>query len=45
MRFIRFQAADIFGMAKNVANTAGHLGKAVDDQCVFDGSVIDVFVR
>lgn len=39
--FIRLQFTDIFGMLKNVAITAGQLGKALDNRCMFDGSAIE----
>ena len=45
VEFIRLQFTDIFGMLKNVAITAGQLGKALDNRCIFDGSAIEGFVR
>ncbi len=45
VEFIRLQFTDIFGMLKNVAITAGQLGKALDNRCMFDGSAIEGFVR
>jgi glutamine synthetase len=45
VEFIRLQFTDIFGMLKNVAITAGQLEKALDNQCMFDGSSIEGFVR
>lgn len=43
--FIRLQFTDIFGALKNVAITASQLEKALDNQCMFDGSSIEGFVR
>lgn len=43
--FIRLQFTDMFGNLKNVAVTASQLQKALDNQCMFDGSAIDGFVR
>ncbi len=45
VRFIRLQFTDIFGILKNVAITPGQLEKALDDQCMFDGSSIEGFAR
>lgn len=45
VEFIRLQFTDIFGMLKNVAITAKQLRKALDNQCMFDGSAIEGFVR
>lgn len=45
VEFIRLQFTDIFGMLKNVALTASQLERALDNQCMFDGSAIDGFVR
>ncbi len=45
VRFIRLQFTDIFGAFKNVAITAGQLQKALSNQCMFDGSSIEGFVR
>ncbi|NLV35598.1 MAG: type I glutamate--ammonia ligase [Clostridiaceae bacterium] len=45
VQFIRLQFTDIFGMLKNVAITAKQLEKALDNQCMFDGSSIEGFVR
>ncbi|HOQ07640.1 MAG TPA: type I glutamate--ammonia ligase [Clostridiales bacterium] len=45
VEFIRLQFTDIFGMLKNVAITAGQLEKALNNQCMFDGSSIEGFVR
>ena len=45
IKFIRLQFTDIFGMLKNVAITASQIEKAVNNQCMFDGSSIEGFVR
>ena len=45
VEFIRLQFTDIFGMLKNVSITAKQLEKALDNQCMFDGSSIEGFVR
>lgn len=45
VEFIRLQFTDMFGMLKNVALTASQLERALDNQCMFDGSAIDGFVR
>ena len=45
IQFIRLQFTDIFGTLKNVAITARQLDKALDNQCMFDGSSIEGFVR
>ncbi len=45
VRFIRLQFTDIFGTLKNVAITISQLEKALDNQCMFDGSSIEGFVR
>ncbi len=45
VRFIRLQFTDIFGTLKNVAITPSQLEKALSDQCMFDGSSIEGFVR
>lgn len=45
VEFIRLQFTDIFGTLKNVAITAGQLEKALDNECMFDGSSIEGFVR
>ena len=42
--FIRLQFTDMFGMMKNMAITAGQLEKALNNQCVFDGSSFEGFV-
>lgn len=43
--FIRLQFTDMFGTFKNVAVTSSQLEKALENQCMFDGSSIDGFVR
>ena len=45
VEFIRLQFTDIFGQLKNVAITSSQLEKALDNQCMFDGSAIEGFVR
>ena len=45
VEFIRLQFTDIFGTLKNVAITASHLEKALNNKCMFDGSSIEGFVR
>lgn len=45
VEFVRLQFTDIFGTLKNVAITARQLEKALDNQCMFDGSSIEGFVR
>ena len=43
--FIRLQFTDIGGTLKNVAITKSQLHKALDNECVFDGSSLDGFTR
>ena len=43
--FVNLQFSDIFGIAKSISIAAEHLDKALDGQCMFDGSSIDGFVR
>lgn len=43
--FIRLQFTDILGVMKNVAITASQLAKALENQCMFDGSSIEGFAR
>ena len=43
--FIRLQFTDVFGTVKNIAVTAGQLEQALNNECSFDGSGIDGFVR
>lgn len=45
VEFIRMQFTDILGIFKNVAITSGQLKRALDNQCMFDGSSIEGFVR
>lgn len=45
VRFIRLQFTDIFGTLKNVTITASQLDRALSNQCMFDGSSIEGFVR
>lgn len=45
VEFIRLQFTDLFGTLKNVAVTKSQLEKALNNQCMFDGSSIEGFVR
>ncbi|MEG2083629.1 MAG: type I glutamate--ammonia ligase, partial [Oscillospiraceae bacterium] len=45
VRFIRLQFTDIFGHLKNVAVPVSQLEKVMRDDCMFDGSSIEGFVR
>jgi glutamine synthetase len=45
VEFIRLQFTDIFGNLKNMAVTASQLNKVLENQCMFDGSSIEGFVR
>ena len=45
VEFIRLQFTDMFGNMKNVAITTGQLEKALNNECMFDGSSIEGFVR
>lgn len=45
VEFIRLQFTDMFGELKNVAITASQLEKALNNQCMFDGSAVQGFVR
>ena len=45
VKFIRLQFTDTFGHMKNVAITVSQLEKCLDNQCMFDGSSIEGFVR
>ena len=45
VEFVRLQFTDLFGRMKNVAITVSQLEKALDNDCMFDGSSIDGFVR
>ena len=43
VEFIRLQFTDICGNMKNMAITSSQLEKALDNQCMFDGSSIEGF--
>lgn len=43
VEFIRLQFADIFGNLKNVAITSSQLERALNNECMFDGSSIEGF--
>ena len=45
VEFIRLQFTDLFGSMKNLAITASHLKKALNNQVMFDGSSIFSFCR
>lgn len=45
VEFIRLQFTDMFGNMKNVAITTSQLEKALNNECMFDGSSIEGFVR
>ena len=45
VEFIRLQFTDMFGTMKNMAVTKHQLIKAMDNDCLFDGSLIDGFAR
>ena len=45
VEFIRLQFTDIFGVLKNMAITSSQLAKALDNQCMFDGSSVEGFAR
>ncbi|NLL76886.1 MAG: type I glutamate--ammonia ligase [Clostridiales bacterium] len=45
VEFIRLQFTDMFGNLKNIAITSSQLEKALDNECMFDGSSIEGFVR
>ena len=45
VRFIRLQFTDMFGAVKNAAIMPSQLPRALDNQCMFDGSSIEGFVR
>lgn len=45
VEFIRLQFTDIFGALKNIAITSSQLERALDNQCMFDGSAIEGFTR
>ena len=45
VEFVRLQFTDLFGIMKNVAITVSQLEKALNDDCMFDGSSINGFAR
>ncbi|MEG2857164.1 MAG: type I glutamate--ammonia ligase, partial [Clostridia bacterium] len=45
VRFIRLQFTDIFGTLKNISITDKQLGRALNNEYMFDGSSIEGFVR
>ena len=45
VEFIRLQFTDMFGNFKNLAITTGQLERALNNECMFDGSSIEGFVR
>ena len=45
VEFIRLQFTDMFGCLKNMAITVSQLEKALNNQCMFDGSSIEGFAR
>ena len=45
VKFIRLQFTDIFGILKNVSITVDQLDKALNNECMFDGSSIEGFAR
>lgn len=45
VEFIRLQFTDMFGTLKNIAITSSQLNKALNNECMFDGSSIEGFVR
>lgn len=45
VEFIRLQFTDLFGNLKNVAITISQLEKALNNECMFDGSSIEGFAR
>jgi glutamine synthetase len=45
VQFIRLQFTDMFGSLKNIAVTSSQLDRALNNQCMFDGSSIEGFVR
>lgn len=44
VKFIRLQFTDIFGTLKNMAVTVSQLEKALNNECMFDGSSIEGFL-
>ncbi len=45
VEFIRLQFTDMFGTMKNMAVTKSQLARALDNKCLFDGSLIEGFSR
>lgn len=45
VEFIRLQFTDMFGTMKNMAVTKSQLTKAIENKCLFDGSLIEGFAR
>lgn len=45
VEFVCLQFTDVFGVMKNVTITFSQLEKALENECMFDGSSIDGFVR
>lgn len=45
VKIIRLQFTDIFGAYKNATITKGELTKALNNECMFDGSSIEGFAR
>ncbi|MBO5069266.1 MAG: type I glutamate--ammonia ligase [Roseburia sp.] len=45
VEFIRLQFTDMFGTLKNVAVTSSQLQRVLNNECMFDGSSIEGFVR
>ena len=45
VEFIRLQFTDMFGTMKNMAVTRNQLERAMNNKCLFDGSLIEGFAR
>ncbi|MDD3279372.1 MAG: type I glutamate--ammonia ligase [Lachnospiraceae bacterium] len=45
VEFIRLQFTDMFGTLRNMAITSSQLEKALNNECLFDGSAIEGFAR
>ncbi len=45
VEFIRLQFTDMLGMFKNVAVTSSQMEKALNNNCMFNGSSVDGFLR
>lgn len=43
--FIRLQFTDMFGTLKNIAITASQMEKALNNQCMFDGSSVEGYIK